>query len=82
MTNNLLLELFCGTGSISEAFQELGWQTVGVDITDHGYKAGPLLVRDMQDFVTKDFIAKYWRDHKGLEKEWSASLPDQASVKH
>ena len=61
MTNNLLLELFCGTGSISEAFQELGWQTVGVDITDHGYKAGPLLVMDMQDFVTKDFIAKYGR---------------------
>jgi len=55
----LILELFCGTGSISDAFKELGWQTVGVDIVDHGYKAGPLILQDMQDFDTKAFIKQY-----------------------
>lgn len=33
-----LLDLFCGRGGFSKPFANAGWNTIGVDITDHGYK--------------------------------------------
>lgn len=44
-----MLELCCGTGNVSRAFMELGWQAEGVDIEDHGYP-GKLIKQDVRDF--------------------------------
>ena len=31
MPDNILLDLACGTGSLSEAFARLGWDVIGID---------------------------------------------------
>jgi hypothetical protein len=41
-----LIELFCGRGGWSKAAATLGWETIGIDIEDHGYP-GQLIIKKL-----------------------------------
>ena len=49
-----LLELFAGTGSVGEVFQQAGHDVVSLDITDKGLKAGTKLTVEI-DIMEWDY---------------------------
>ena len=49
-----LLELFAGTGSVGEAFQQAGYDVVSLDITDKGGKK-PTIQIDIMDWDFKQY---------------------------
>lgn len=48
MNKPKLIDLFCGAGGWTEAFQAEGWECTGVDVEDKGY-AGRLLKTDVRN---------------------------------